>query len=420
MKLKRLSAAVCAAVISAGMVSCGSSDSSATADAVTPTGQEQGFVSSGKKLSEEYISAASDFSLGLFRKAAEKSLASGENVLVSPYSVILALGLAANGASGETLSEFEQVLGGGMKLDSIDRELNAMISRAGSDSTLSIANSIWVNELGGIKIKDDYAKKCQELLGAQAFSLPYNDGTLSKLNSWVSEKTNGMIPKMRDSLEADEIANLINCIAFESKWETQYEEKDIGNGTFTNINGDQQDCTMLRSKEHLYLQCSQGEGFIKLYKGGRYGFVAMLPNEGVALSELADSFSKEQLNKMVNSEEYLKYDVHVQIPEFAFDGSYILNDALKAIGLSTAFSDTANFSGMADEQLFISQVLHKTHITVDRKGTKAAAATDAIMSKGAISIDNIKQVFLDRPFLFAIIDMESELPIFIGALNSLK
>ena len=123
---------------------------------------------------------------------------------------------------------------------------------------------------------------------------------------------------------------------------------------------------------------------------------------------------------MVNSEEYLKYDVHVQIPEFAFDGSYILNDALKAMGLSTAFSDTANFSGMADEQLFISQVLHKTHITVDRKGTKAAAATDAIMSKGAISIDNIKQVFLDRPFLFAIIDIESELPIFIGALNSLK
>ena len=145
MKKKIISAAL-TACIALSAVSCGNSGSGGNAEDITPAGNDYSFKETAEKTTTDFNSAAADFSAELFKKVSASDIAAGKNVFTSPESVMLALGLAANGAGGDTLKQFEQVLGKGMKLEDINAGLSSLMSKAKRSTYVKydIANSIWV------------------------------------------------------------------------------------------------------------------------------------------------------------------------------------------------------------------------------------------------------------------------------------
>lgn len=390
---------------------------------IEPAAYKTGFEASGGELSEGFRKAAFKLSAELFRRTGGESIGQGENVLVSPESVMLALGLAANGAAGDTLAQFETLFGG--SIGDINDGLAVLISQAkeSESAEFDIANSIWVREGGMITLEPTYAELCKRRLDAESFLAPFDAKTLKALNGWVSDKTKGMIPSIKDAFEEDEVAVLINCIAFEAMWNDPYLEYSIDeNGVFRNAKGGEEKCVMLSSTENVYLEDDSFTGFMKFYDGGRYAFAALLPKEGKALTECVEGLDGEALEALLSGMNY-GYEVHAKIPEFKFDFGGSIAKEIAAMGLDKAFHTDADFSAMAKTstgQLFIGDIIHKTHIEVNRYGTKAAAATEIEMKCGAALIedDKIKTVTLDRPFVMAIVDTRTSLPVFIGAVNS--
>ena len=234
-----------------------------------------------------------------------------------------------------------------------------------------------------------------------------------------------MIDKIIDELSPEAVACLINAITFEGKWTEQYDESQVDDkGIFTNAKGEEQKAVMLLGTEDYYLSDSKTDGFIKYYEGGKFAFMAMLPHKDISVSDYIEELNGGDILSLYNNRE--RAIVYTKIPEFTYDYSSTLNAPLYEMGIKDAFSkELADFSNMAqmeDFNIFISEILHKTHIELDRNGTRAAAVTAVIMECAAAAVPSydIKEVYLDRPFVYAIIDRETGIPVFLGALNELE
>ncbi len=209
---------------------------------------------------------------------------------------------------------------------------------------------------------------------------------------------------------------MINAIVFEAEWERIYTEYDIREGFFTALDGSQQKAEFMHSEESAYLDDGRAIGFIKPYAGNLYSFAALLPNEGVDLGDYIAGLSGNGFLETIAGAQ--STPVAATLPKFSYDYRIKMNEALKIMGMPRAFSPwEADFSKLGRSSrgnIFIGEVLHKTFIRVDERGTKAGAVTKVEMKDEAYI--ETKSVVLDRPFVFAIIDNASNLPLFIGSL----
>ena len=374
----------------------------------------------GKSADDAFINAQTDFAVNLFKSALKK----GENSLVSPLSVMLALAMTANGADGETLSGMEKALGG-LKIDELNEYLHSYMNRLNSSewAKLLAANSIWTNNNAPFAVREDFLQKNADYYKADIFRADFNEATLDAINAWVKEGTDGMIEKILDEMSPNAVMYLVNTLLFEAEWVKKYFDVDVTEGEFTAYGGEKRKAEFMHSTEHTYLEDELATGFIKPYLGS-YAFAALLPNEGVDIDDYIAGLNGEKLaNTLKNAGE--GYIVNAALPKFAFDFSAGLNDALSAMGMAGAFDPAnAEFTEMFDckkGDVVINRVIHKTHIEVGEQGTKAGAATLVEMNAGAAfpGEDRIKTVTLDRPFVFMIIDTETNIPLFIGALTDI-
>ncbi|MBR5419924.1 MAG: serpin family protein [Lachnospiraceae bacterium] len=383
-----------------------------------------------KEFSEEQISALSGASMKLFAEAVKEEGAH-PNILLSPTSISLAFGMTENGAKGETLSQIENVISGGRGIEEMNPLLYDLSARlnASKDVRWNVANSIWFKDDGQLKIKEDFAAKAASWYGADIWNAPFDNTTLKDINGWVNAQTHGMIPSILDEIPGDARMFLINALAFEGEWQVKYEDNDIWeNRSFINADGSITTVTMLDSTENRYFRIGDGIGFLKDYKGGEYSFMGLLPEEGKDLDAFIAELAAgdEDLAEAIRNCTY--DEVIVQIPEFNSDYKLTMNNLLQELGMTTAFSEeAADFSEMmestdgVDYDIFIGNVLHKTHIEVDRKGTRASAVTSIEMDAlGALPPEyRPVSVILDRPFVYGIIDNQTGLPVFLGCTNSL-
>ena len=403
-----LSLAGCAMEISAECLSEG----------VTPRAVE--YTSELSSLAPEL----SDFALRLFGGAVRGE----ENSVISPASVLIALAMAANGAEGNTLAEMESVLGA--DIDALNLYLKAYTEHLTSSdkAELSVANSLWLKERQDFIPNGDFLQKNADYYGADIYKAPFNWQTLRDVNNWVKKATDGMIPRVLDKIPEDAIAYLVNAIAFEAKWLSVYEKHDVREATFYNADGSRSRVDFMHSTEGRYVSNGNCKGFLKSYEGARYSFAALLPEEGVSPEELIESLRGEELYAMLSSPEYTT--VQTKMPKFKTEYSAELSEILSAMGMKDAFDpDTADFSrfgriergGGMEGGIFISRVLHKAYIEVGEMGTKAGAVTIVEMLDGTSGgpVEKPKEVCLDRPFVYMIIDNESKIPLFIGITNSL-
>ena len=359
------------------------------------------------KPDDAFKSAYDNFSVELLKKCFDGK----SNTLISPLSVSSALAMTANGANGQTKDEMENVLGNGMPLDKLNDYLSSFGGSltSGEDFSLKSANSIWFIKGNNFNVNKQFLQTNADLYHAEIYKRAYNSEVVNDINNWVTEHTDGMIDKLLDS--NDKLSNiaLINAIAFDAVWETYYFDNFVEDGTFTDANGNEKSVTMLASEESEYINGDNCTGFIKKYKGGKYGFAAILPDSNVSVDEFVGSLTGEKLFKMLQNTETA--DVVANIPKFEYEYSADLNEMLKTLGMPTAFSDSADFSGISSDKLLISDVLHKTKISVTEEGTRAVAATGVVMSAAP---DGDKQVILNRPFMYMILDNETMLPLFAG------
>ena len=362
-----------------------------------------------------YYAAYNDFALELLRGSRDGD----DNVLLSPLSVLSALAMVANGMQGSTRAELESALG--MSVNDLNLFLTSYVNSLpeGEKYKLSLANSIWLTDDERFTVNPDFLQLNADYYGADVYKTPLNASALRDINNWAKLKTDGMIKEVLDDISPYAVMYLVNALAFEAEWTKYYEDYQVRDGSFTSEDGERERVELMYSDEHVYLSDDLATGFMKYYKGGKYAFVALLPNEGVAVSEYLASLDGASLADLLASPEHRT--VKTAIPKFEVEYDTELSRVLSAMGIRDAFDeDNADFTGLGtstDGNIFIGRVVHKTFIELGERGTRAGAVTVIEMNDGSAGPpDEIKEVILDRPFVYMLIDCENNLPFFIGTL----
>lgn len=327
------------------------------------------------------------------------------NIMVSPTSLYGALGMVMNGADGETLAQMESVLGVPVE------ELNALYTSLEDTPELRCANSVWYRDMPGTLPRESFVRQLEENYRAEAFACDFSvPRAVEQINSWVSEKTDRMIPKLLEKTDAGTVMVLVNTTLFEGKWMNPYEPHQVKESSFYLTDGEAVTASMMSSRERWYLENDCATGFVKHYQNG-YRFAAVLPKEEGDFT--LDSLSLDTLLDSVQ-----RYSVDARMPRFTFESQAVFSQVLQQAGMTDAFDgEKADFSRMFEEPegVCISSVIQKSRIELTETGTKAAAATAVTMAKAAMPVNppDVKTVILNRPFAFVILDEEG-LPLFLG------
>lgn len=408
MKKKRLALLVVGAMLCSVLTGCIKTCATDLMDGVkagTPTDVQ---------VQEETWEGMQDFSVKLLQTTCDRE----DNTLVSPMSVLSALAMTANGARGETRTQMEEILGGSVE------QLNGALAGLGqeNDSPLYLANSIWFAEGGRITPNPDFLQVNADCYRAGVFEAPFDQTTVTDINRWVKEHTHDMVEEILKEIPRDTVMYLINALAFEAEWENPYENSDVWQQAFTNQEGKVQQVSMLHSEEQFYLRDDQTQGFMKYYQGGRYAFVALLPDKGISVLDYVEGLDGQQLKELL--ENPTSVPVAVTMPKFESEMEVDLREVLKEMGMVLPFdSAQADFTGLGtspEGNLFINQVFHKAYLEVQETGTCGGAATAVeINCEGAFQEpEDQKVVTLDRPFVYLVVDTSSMLPVFIGTVLS--
>lgn len=426
MKRRRIIAMILALALAFALAGCNSGSGDAPETTLTAVkeadkGRDTQNLMSGisksdhtaKQTDSRFEKSAASFALELFKTEYK----SGKNTLVSPLSVLTALAMTQNGAEGKTLSELEAALGG-LERDTLNAYMAAYLSMLTADDTLKCANSLWVSDK--LAVESAFLQKNADFYSAQMYKADFS-GTksLDDINRWVREQTDGKIEKIVDFVDHSTVMILLNALSLDAKWKEPYTENCVRDGYFTNFKGGSEKVEYMYSSESEYIETDNAKGFVKRYAGDNFAFVALLPNEGVNFDSYVSSLGGTEFLKAMESRRQTK--VNTQMPKFKCEYNATLVDTLQSMGIKTAFnSQKADFSSLGQSQsgnIYISNVVHKTFIEVGEEGTKAAAITAVMMdaTASAMPTEEPKEVRLTRPFVYAIIDTQTNLPIFIGA-----
>ncbi len=337
----------------------------------------------------------------------------GQNLILSPFSVLMVLAMAADAAAGQTREEILVALSGreGRQdvLDSIVRTRTAL----SGNSSFSFANAVCVRHDLAETIVPGYDSRLRTLFGGEIFS---SRNMAEDVNRWVREQTRGFISRIADDSMNDMLACLLNASSFEGKWTRPYEADELVREVFRSADGTERKIPMIRDTESLYVEDASYTGFVKPYQGKAFSFMALLPREPSS-GGIGPHGDLPDFSALFRSRN--RANVRILLPEFRDSSDINLFPVLQALGICTVFTDRADFSPLSASRLRLEALLHKARIEVDRKGTRAAAVTAAVVAAGYCPPPDFRVVELTRPFLYAIMHDRTGLPLFIGLVNRL-
>ena len=419
--MKRALALALALTLALALPGCGT----AAADYTVLTAEPVSAAYDGS--TEPAQTALAGFGLDLLRGTRDQT---GEPALVSPLSAALALSMAANGADGDTLEQFEAVLSGGAGLDMLNalcQALTADYECLGGSTECSIANSLWVDPEG--MIREDFIGRCGGIFDAQVIQAQLSDpGIVPALNGWVSDHTGGMIPEIvSEPFSEDAAALLVNALYLKNTWAAEFDPNQTMEQTFTHGDGSEERMDFLRHFDRSlpYLETADSVGALLPYDDGRLAFFALMPRlypDSPDFEAWLAGLDGAELGRLVrDSRDRADFFLRLSLPKFEAEWKGELKDVLTALGLELPFDDTglADFSLLGDNPYgyHLSQVIHATKLEVNEEGTRAAAATVVeAPASSAAPMEEPQGIELDfdRPFLYGIVDLENGVPLFLG------
>ena len=363
-----------------------------------------------------------DLGAGLMQYAAAQE---AENPVLSPLSAYLCLAMLMPGANENTKAEFEKILGADWDyVSALAADIAAQLEKTGGSTKLDLANSIWTDDDKAV-IEEEWLKTVKAYFGPDIYSadLP-SDGALKAINKWVNDKTNGMIPKLHDeNYDKDTIMVLLNALYMKAEWAHKFDAESTYDREFTKADGSAVTVPFMNMYEayESYIKTEDAEGIMLPYDDGRLAFIALKPDGGDARGYAA-SLTGAKLKELIAAAKADTF-VTVNMPKFSTGYSVYLTDALKAMGMTDAFDPLlADLSGAGrgiDGPLYISYVFQRVKVDVDEEGTEAAAVTEIATAEGcALPAEEPIVLTFDKPFVYAIVDTETGVPLFAGVMEN--
>lgn len=365
------------------------------------------------KSQQVVLDKGNDFAFSLLRETYAE--AGGGNLFLSPMGVTIVSGMLANGATGETYNEIVEAIGmKGCKLEDINACYTAMVSglaKADPSISFSLANSIWAAE--DLGLRKQFCSNMSKVFDAESFTVDFGTSrTLDQVNAWCSKKTSGLIPKMFDRLDPLIRMLLINALYFKGEWTHAFLEANTVEEDFQALSGQTVKMPfMALMAEVLDVYQDNTVSLVKMpYGNGAFYMEAILPSGD--FKAFLENLSVDKVNLWDSSAVMTK--VMLRFPKFKaeFDTDEMLVPVLSRMGMKRAFTSIADFSNMSEEALYVSKFRQKAYVSIDEKGTEAAAVTVAEMRKNGGSMAPV--VDFDRPFVYLIRESSTGAILFIG------
>jgi serpin B len=406
------------------MTACTDSTESTTVPDVAALAMSDLARASASSSNAEIAAAAAG--LELFGADLYGVLAAGDgNLVVSPASIILALAMTYAGAEGVTAEEMATALHFRLDDESLHEAFNALDALVESRSfegpeddgvLVSTANSLWGQQ--GLPFEKAFLDTLAVNYGAGMrlvdFTTAAEDARLA-INEWVAGETNDKITDLIPAgmLNALTRLVLVNAVYLDATWASQFDPENTSDGSFFLTDGAEVTVPLMTQSASFSFGTGPGWRAVQLpYLRNELGMLLIVPDEG-RFSEIEATLDSGLIARV--AEGLARIEVALTMPKFEFRTQTGLNPALRELGMATAFDGgTADFSGMTTaERLFISDIIHEAYIAVDEEGTEAAAATAVVMGATAAPLESV-QLTIDRPFLFALRDLETGALLFLG------
>jgi serine protease inhibitor len=375
------------------------------------------------KLDDRLVESSTSFGFNLFDRLAKQD--PKKNIFISPSSVVIALSMTYNGASGETQEAIAKALEfQGIKIDEVNdfnRNIQQLLANGDTNVELSIANSLWARK--DIALEQTFLNKVKEFYQAEIRNLDFKDpNAANTINAWVKKNTKDKIDKIVDRIEPDSMLFLINAVYFKGKWEAPFEKSLTKPQPFTLADGTKsQHPAMSRSGEYRYYDAPTFQAISLPYGTGRFSMEIFLPKPKSNLLEFQKQLTAKNWQEW--STKFTRKEGLIQLPRFKVEYETSLKSALQNMDMAIAFDpDKADFRNLSNVKAFIGDVKHKTFVEVNEEGTEAAAATSIEMkvTSAMPSEESPFQMIVDRPFFFAISDRQTGTIIFMGAIKNPK
>ncbi|WP_051250743.1 serpin family protein [Paenibacillus harenae] len=419
MARKAMIAATAAVIL---LSSCGQSDSK---DPKPISVSERSQLS--KQTDPRAAQATNAFGLELAAKLLRDT--KGQNMVISPISIAQALSMTLNGAVGPTREQMLKTMHmEGLSSDELNdgqRKLRELLRQPGPGVKLSMANSLWIQQEW--PFHKPYLDRMNTVYDAELYERELSDPAVMKeINKWVDKQTNGLIPTILDE-PVPEMTKLLlmNALYFDGNWETPFEPEDTKDRDFTDSDGKVRSVPFMHQEGGFEYEETETYQAVRLpYGDGQMGMLIVQPRINSDRTALASKL-------LADPDFWTKRMDHLNgrlaLPKFRAESKFELSELLKAMGMSLPFdpnradfSEMADMSGVQEQRLYINKVLHKTLVDVSEHGTEAAAVTMIGMDAGSAPPEGNFEMTVDRPFLFAIQDLQSGVLLFVGSVKTLS
>jgi serpin B len=371
----------------------------------------------------ELIAGNQTFALDLYRYMADQA---DGNLFLSPHSISVALAMTYAGARGTTEAEMAEALHFTLPQDRLHpafNQLDLTLSRRGEGAAgkdgegfrLHIVNALWGQQ--DYDFQEAYLDALARNYGAGLRLVDFiHEAEVARqaINSWVSEQTEGRIEDLIPEGALDELTRLVltNAITFNAAWAEKFRAEATRDGDFFLLDGTSVQVPLMRQVAGFRYARGAGHQAIELpYDGDELSMVILLPDSEFETFERA--LDQAQLASILSDLSFQRVDL--TMPRFEITGEFSLTDALTALGMPQAFTDAADFSGIdGTHELYISDVIHQSFVSVDEEGTEAAAATAVIVAAESLLLVEPEVIRVDRPFIFLIRDIETGALLFVG------
>ena len=360
-------------------------------------------------------SGTTDFAFGFFKNMQETQPAA-ENLFVSPLSLHMALGMLLNGAENETAAEILKTLKmQGVSMADLNKAYQTLVDElpeADSRVKLGLANSVW--HRNDFQVETDFKNVLKDSFDAEITGLPFNDAARDKINQWASDKTNGKIKKVIDQIKPEQVMFLLNALYFQGDWKYQFDTKKTLDAPFKLENGSDKQVKMMYSKYNLKAASGSKYNAVQLpYANGQFNITLLIPQGTNTVGSIISGLTAQDWNDL-QSTRLIEKEVKVGLPRFTLQYAVKLNNTLKKMGINKVFDDAAELGKInKTANLFVDFVKQDTYLSIDEKGTEAAAVTSVGIGLSSAGPE-MPEYICNRPFALIISEKTSNTILFMG------